>query len=153
MDYFSHYHSDCMQIWTFLGRLVPEIGVWKASIPFNKAGKAKGYQLPVRPTERKAWLSYGIWDVCFKGLKVFFFFSNKKHIIFIDLDWNVSVYSSFSLRFLLKDLSNLKSPPAQIPHPKLHLAQPNLLSLKHQGLPKLSVGLSGSPKTTTFLAA
>lgn len=38
MDYFSHYHSDYMQIQTLLGRLVSGRGVRKA----NKAGKATG---------------------------------------------------------------------------------------------------------------
>lgn len=41
MDYFSHYHSDCIQIRTLLGRLVSGIGVRKAK-KFNKAGKATG---------------------------------------------------------------------------------------------------------------
>jgi len=42
MDYFSHRHSDCTQIQTLLGGIVPEICVSKASIPFNEAQNVTG---------------------------------------------------------------------------------------------------------------
>lgn len=61
------------------------------------------------PIERQACVAGSLKEfelLALMAWKGFLF--NKKQISFIDLEWNVSVHSCCSLRFLLKDLNNLK---------------------------------------------